>query len=100
MWRGGRRRFGGALAAAGVARTAEATRGGRRDPWTAARREAAHASLARRPFRGFVVACPFTPVLAAAAIDGYASWLLDEAIPRARAEASAQVTDETHIGGC
>ena len=88
------------LRRAPVSRTTEATRGGRRDPWTHARLEGMNASLARRPFRGFVIACPFSPVLGAAALDGYASWLVDAAIPRVRAEAAAVVSDETHIGGC
>jgi hypothetical protein len=83
-----------------VSRTTEATRGGRRDPWTDARLAGVNASLASRPFRGFVIACPFSPVLGAAALDSYTSWLVDAALPRARAEAAAVVSDETHIGGC
>ena len=73
-----------------------------RADWTDARLAEVNASLAVRPFRGFVIACPFMPRLASGAIDAYARWLVDAAIPRARAEASSLVADprETIVGGC
>ena len=51
-----------------------------------------NASLAAQPFRGMVIACPFTPNLPRApnppkAFDAYADWIADVVIPRARKEA-------------
>ena len=51
-----------------------------------------NASLAAQPFRGMAVACPYTPnvsklPLPEAALDAYASWIVDVVIPRARKEA-------------
>lgn len=51
-----------------------------------------NASLAAQPFRGMVIACPFTPNLPRApnptkAFDAYADWIVDVVIPRARKEA-------------
>jgi predicted esterase len=72
-----------------------------RADWTDARLAEVNASLAARPFRGFVVACPFMPQ-PRGSIDAYARWLIDAAIPRARLEAGALLGDprETMLGGC
>ncbi|UQA55060.1 alpha/beta hydrolase [Polyangium aurulentum] len=62
--------------------------------------------LARAPFRGFVVACPYTPNVnkaanPAAALDGYARWIAEVVVPRARAEAKcAEGVAMTSIDGC
>src|SRR5262249_37323725 len=60
-----------------------------RADWTDARLAEVNASLAARPFRGFVVACPSMPRLAAREIEAYARWLVEAAIPRARSEGGA-----------
>jgi enterochelin esterase-like enzyme len=49
-------------------------------------------SLEKKPFRGMVIACPYTPniwkvgVSVDAALDVYASWLFDVLVPRLRSE--------------
>jgi hypothetical protein len=53
---------------------------------------ALNTSLAAQPFRGMVIACPFTPNMPRApnpskAFDAYADWIADVVIPRARKEA-------------
>jgi hypothetical protein len=91
-----------------IARTAT------RADWTDARLAEVNAGLAARPFRGFVIACPFLPNVAAAgagALDAYARWLVEAAIPRARLEGAPWLVDgtgpgapdagpTTRIGGC
>jgi pimeloyl-ACP methyl ester carboxylesterase len=74
----------------------------KRGEWTPERLAEVNVSLTQRAFRGFVVMCPFTPNLGASSIDAYGRWLTDVAIPRARAEAAAVVSDaaETRLGGC
>lgn len=61
---------------------------------------AINASLAAQPFRGMVIACPFTPnvgKMAApeAALDAYAAWIAEVVIPRARREAPV-LADAAH----
>lgn len=66
-----------------------------------------NAALAARPFRGMVIACPYTPNLPRAAnppasFDAYAAWLVDVVIPRARKEAPVVIADPAHtaLDGC
>jgi hypothetical protein len=76
---------------------------------TAARLSAINASLAARPFRGLVVACPFTPdLLAKRSLDNagpFASFVARHLVPRVRAEApvigAAEATgiDGVSLGG-
>ena len=88
------------LRAAPIARTS------RRADWTDARLAEVNAALAAQPFRGLAIACPVTPNVnkaknPAAALDGYARWLADVVLPRARAE--APVFDDarrTALDGC
>ncbi len=59
-----------------------------------------NASLAAQPFRGMVVACPFTPNVSKlpapeAALDAYAAWIADVVVPRARREAPV-LADAAH----
>lgn len=78
----------------------------KRPDWTDARLAEVNAALSARPFRGLCVACPFTPNVhkaanPSAALDGYARWLADVVLPRARAE--APVFDDaarTSLDGC
>lgn len=51
-----------------------------------------NAALARRPFRGMAIACPYTPAVGKlpnpdAKLDAYADWIVGAVIPRARKEA-------------
>lgn len=78
----------------------------KRADWTAARLSEVNGALAARPFRGLALACPFTPNVnkapsPAAALDGYARWIAEVVVPRARAE--APVFDDaarTTLDGC
>lgn len=59
-----------------------------------------NAALAAQPFRGMVIACPFTPSIGkmpdpARALDAYADWIADVVIPRARKEAPV-IPDAAH----
>jgi len=77
----------------------------RRD-WTDARLAEVNAALAAEPLRGLAIACPYTPNVnkarsPSAALDGYARWIAEVVIPRARAE--APVFDDaarTTLDGC
>jgi hypothetical protein len=68
-----------------------------------ARMAETNASLARRPFGGVIVACPFLPDVrpaATAEIGPYARFLLDVLLPRVRRETPALATSEaTGIDG-
>lgn len=70
---------------------------------TEARAAELRADLAQRPFRGMVVACPYTPNLWKAAatpdqvLDGYAPWLFDVLLPRLRAE-TPMLGEAKHTG--
>jgi hypothetical protein len=78
----------------------------RRGEWTDGRLAEVNAALAAQPFRGLAIACPVTPNIykardQAAALDGYARWIADVVLPRARAE--APVFDDarrTGLDGC
>lgn len=78
----------------------------RRMDWTNARLAEVNAALAARPFRGLAIACPFTPNVhkapnPSAALDGYARWLAEVVLPRARAEAPAfDDAARTSLDGC
>lgn len=78
----------------------------RRKDWTDARLTEVNAALAAQPFRGLAVACPFTPNVhkapnPSAALDGYARWLAEVVLPRARAEAPVfQDAARTSLDGC
>jgi predicted esterase len=65
---------------------------------------AVNADLAKQAFRGFVIACPYTPNInkvGAAALDGYAKWIAEEVVPRARKEAPVvEDAARTAIDGC
>jgi len=62
--------------------------------------------LAAQPYRGLVVACPFTPNVQRqddprAALDAYAGWIADIVVPRARLEAPVLGdAAHTHLDGC
>ncbi|HVK70919.1 MAG TPA: alpha/beta hydrolase-fold protein [Polyangium sp.] len=67
---------------------------------------AVNEELTRTPFRGFVIACPYTPNVnkaanPKAALDGYARWIAEVVVPRARREAHV-ATDvaRTALDGC
>ncbi|MCC6553829.1 MAG: hypothetical protein IT372_12515 [Polyangiaceae bacterium] len=87
-------------------RRAPIARTSRRADWTDARLAEVNAALAAQPFRGLAIACPVTPNVhrapnPAAALEGYARWLADVVLPRARAE--APVFDDarrTSLDGC
>jgi len=77
----------------------------KRADWTDARVAEVNAELTAKPFRGMAIACPFTPNVQKmnrdSALDGYARWLCDVVIPRARKE--APVLDgaaNTSLDGC
>jgi enterochelin esterase-like enzyme len=87
-------------------RRAPLSRTSKRPDWSDARLAEANAQLAAQPFRGLAIACPYTPNVnkqpnPAAATDGYARWLLDVVVPRARQEAPV-VADAAHtaLDGC
>jgi enterochelin esterase-like enzyme len=75
-----------------------------RDDWGDVELVRLNAELASQPFRGLVIACPFMPdlpIAQPAAFDGYARWLADVVVPRARAEAPAlDGAEHTLLGGC
>lgn len=70
------------------------------------RAAAINAQLDRRPFRGLVVACPYTPDVGKLAdreraLDDYARWLADVVMPRARRDAPVMGGSEhTSVDGC
>jgi hypothetical protein len=75
---------------------------GDRDDWGPGRVDEVNALLARRPFRGLVVACPFTPDLpigAPGVLDGFARWLVEIVAARAREEAPV-LDGPPLLGGC
>jgi iron(III)-salmochelin esterase len=76
----------------------------RRDDWGPTALSDVNAQLGARPFRGLVVACPFMPNIEIGrpgALDGYARWIVETVIPRARAEApTIESAQSTTIGGC
>jgi pimeloyl-ACP methyl ester carboxylesterase len=73
----------------------------KRGEWTDARLAEVNAELAARPFRGFVIACPFMPNPSGPAeIDAYARWIAESRGPRARREGrAAEGQDKTYLGG-
>jgi len=80
---------------------------GKRPYWPEGRLSELNASLAPRPFRGMVIACPYTPNIYEAAdreamLDRYADWLVHEVLPRARSEAGIAAADarRTSLDGC
>lgn len=79
---------------------------GKRGEWTAERLSEVNASLARRPFAGLAVACPFTPSLKgvrdrAAALAEYADWLVEQVVPRAcRAASIPERASSIGLDGC
>lgn len=73
--------------------------------WQQPRLAEVNRQLAEQPFRGLVIACPFTPnvykLARQAALDAYADWLVDTVIPRARREAPVQAdAAHTSLNGC
>jgi enterochelin esterase-like enzyme len=74
--------------------------------WTDARLTEVNADLAARPFRGMVIACPFTPnpnraANAPAVIEDFGRWIVESLLPRARAEAPVlEGAEHTAIDGC
>lgn len=83
------------LKRAPVARTS--TRG----EWTDARLAEVNAELAARPFRGFAMACPYMPKLAAGEMASYAAWI-EAVVARARRESPVVADDaeSTYLCGC
>jgi hypothetical protein len=75
-----------------------------RDDWGPGRLDELNALLAMRPFRGLVIACPFTPDLpigAPGVLDGFARWLVEVVAARARSEAPVlDGPEHTMLGGC
>jgi hypothetical protein len=77
-----------------------------RPDWTDARLAEVNASLAARPFRGLVLACPYTPNVfrlpaPGAALDEYARWLVEVVVPRARRDAPVLAgAAHTGLDGC
>ena len=70
----------------------------RLDLFSDVRLAAINASLATSPFRGMVIACPYTPnlfKLPASDLDRYAAWVTDVVVPRARADAPV-IADAAH----
>ena len=70
--------------------------------WAPERLRDVNRELADRPFRGFAVACPFTPDAfkigaRKAFLDDYASWLVEEVVTRARREIAIEEGPE-HVG--
>jgi len=67
---------------------------------TQARVDELHATLAEKPFRGMVIACPYTPNIwkvspdVDATLDALTSWLFDVLIPRLRAETPVRTERE------
>jgi predicted esterase len=78
----------------------------KRPDWTDVRLGQVNAELLRTPFHGLAFVCPVTPNVAkladpAAALDRYASWLVDTVVPRARREAPVFAdAARTHLDGC
>jgi len=78
----------------------------KRADWTDARLGEVNAILRAQPFRGLVIACPYTPNVGkapspAAALDGYARWLAEVVIPRARKDAPVLPdANRTTLDGC
>jgi predicted esterase len=78
----------------------------KRADWTDARLSEVNAALAAQPFRGLAIACPYTPNVykapnQAAALEGYARWIADVVLPRARAEAPVfEDPARTTLDGC
>jgi predicted esterase len=74
--------------------------------WDADRLASVNAELARKPFGGLAVACPYTPNVHKAAsrekaFDAYVEWLATEVIPRARKETSIlEGARHTGLDGC
>jgi enterochelin esterase-like enzyme len=74
--------------------------------WPEGRLAELNASLAARPFRAPVIACPYTPNVNQASdrramLDAYADWLVAELLPRARREAGlAACAARTSLDGC
>lgn len=61
-----------------------------RGEWTDARLAEVNAELEARPFRGFVMACPFMPNPGGPAeVDAYARWIETSLVPRVRKETAA-----------
>jgi hypothetical protein len=75
-----------------------------RADWSDARVAELNRELALRPFRGVAIACPFTPDLVIGApgvLDGFASWIADVVVPRARREVpTLEDAEHTSLGGC
>lgn len=80
----------------------------RRGDWTDARLAEVNEALAKRPFAGTVVVCPFTPNFnkdvpdRGAALRAYGEWIVGEVLPLARKEApgASTLASETAIDGC
>jgi pimeloyl-ACP methyl ester carboxylesterase len=72
--------------------------------WTDERVAELNTELARRPFRGMVIACPYMPDLqigSSAELDRYAHWITDVVVPRARKEApTLEDVRYTTLDGC
>lgn len=74
--------------------------------WAPGRLEQVNGLLAKRPFGGIAVACPYTPNVYKAPnrkgmLDDYADWLVDVVLPRARAEAPVRTrVADTSLDGC
>jgi hypothetical protein len=79
---------------------------GSRGDWTSARLAEVNADLAARPFKGFAIACPYTPnpwkaANATALLNAYAAWIVDGVVANCRVDAPI-VPDVAHTGldGC
>ena len=70
--------------------------------WKPERLREVNESLVSRPFGGLAIACPFTPDVFRIGgrekfLDGYAAWITDELIPRARRETPI-LEGHQHVG--
>lgn len=83
-----------------IARTAK------RKDWTDARLGEVNASLAKQPFGGLCLACPYTPNVHKLAdpsgkLDAYAKWIAEVVVPRARKDAPVHADPaRTAVDGC
>jgi enterochelin esterase-like enzyme len=81
-------------------------RTGKRKEWTDARLAEVNASLAKQPFSGLCLVCPYTPNVnklpdPTGSLDAYAKWLTEVVIPRARKDAPVhEGAARTAIDGC
>lgn len=96
----------GLLSAYERLRRAPIQRTGKRREWTDARLAEVNASLAKQPFSGMCLVCPYTPNVnklpnPPGSLEAYAKWLTEVVIPRVRSDAPVHPDPaRTAIDGC